>query len=350
MKIINLSSALVLIANLLIGSFKCDIGPNHDDQIRRELKETIVLHIDKDRDGLVSYEELKNYLAELHEKNIEFNVNKQWINYSPQIHEVFSWEGYEPETKQVLTWDHYFNQTYPELVGIEIPGLPVHRQQDTSRLLNQPAEPKPTDQQVDQKANNDDTNDDEHMKSLKTMARRADLRWKLADENGDTLLDKQEFKFLLHPDEGGKELQELFVREATEDMDSDKDGNISLDEFMKQLQHLASEQEKTDQNWLSSQQENFGRFLDKNKDGILNESEIKHWLVPAKAKKFEDEATRLLNIGDRNDDSKLSQNEILENYEQYISLIPSDYWQSLEDSASERTKSDGELVAGHEEL
>lgn len=303
------------------------------DFLKRELKDLILRQIDSDSDGHVSYEELKNYLAVLHDKNIEFNVDKQWVIYSPQIHEVFSWEGYEPEKKEVLTWDHYFNQTYPELVGVDI-GVPLTREQDTSRILNPQAAEKLEDlesKKKDAAKSEEDTGEDPHMKVLRLMVLRADARWKLADENGDTLLTKPEFKLLLHPDEGNEELQNLFVKEATEDMDLNKDSKICLDEFMKHLQVLASDQEKNDQHWLSSQQENFGRFLDKNKDGVLDGDEIKNWLIPPKSKKFELEAKRLLDIGDLNEDHKLSNAEILEQYEQYLSLLPNVFWKNLQE-------------------
>lgn len=325
------------------------------ENLKRALKELIMMRVDADQDGYVSYEEIKKYLSELHEKTIEFNVNKQWLMYQPQIHEVFSWEGYEPEKKEVLTWDHYFNQTYPELIGADI-GIPINREQDTARILNPPAQ---TSSEADRKDEvnidkEDEKDSDPQYKSLKLMVLRADARWKLADENGDTLLTKDEFKFLLHPDEGNEELQNLFVREATEDMDINKDGKICLDEFMKHLQVLASDQERNDKTWLLSQQENFGRFLDKDKDGVLNSDEIRDWLVPAKIKKFEVEAKRLFDIGDANEDHKLSNAEILENYEQYISLLPPEYWRGLQDDDRDQDgigniAGDGE-AARHEEL
>lgn len=326
--------------------------PADPDQLKRELKNVISRLVDKDNDGQVSYQELKDYLIKLHDKNIEHNVNKQWIVYSPQIHEVFSWEGYEPEKKEVLTWDHYYNQTYPELVGVDV-GVPLHREQDTSGILDPSSQGLEVENKTEPVEPVEESDDDAHMKMLKLMVRRADARWKLADENGDTLLTKDEFKNLLHPDEGHDGLKDLFVREATEDMDLNKDGKICLNEFMKHLQVLASDQEKSDQGWLSSQQENFGRFLDKNKDGVLDRDEIRNWLVPAKSAKYEAEAKRLLDIGDSNDDHKLSIAELLEDYSQFLSLLPAEYWSSLEDddesavSAGHKAASD---LGAHEEL
>lgn len=332
---------LTIISILNLSSIKCDDHSQEPDQstganqqqladpeyIKRELKDVIWRKIDADKDGSVSFGELKSYLVELHDKNTEYNVEKQWIVYQPQIHEVFSWEGYEPERKEVLTWDHYFNQTYPELIGVDI-GVPIIREQDTASVLNPPKEEKKTEKA---KEAQDEEEDDPHMKMLKLMVHRADARWKLADENGDTLLTKQEFKNLLHPDEGNEELQNLFVREATEDMDLNKNGQICLEEFTKHLKVLANDQERDDKNWMATQQENFGRFLDKNKDGVLDSAEIREWLIPSKAKRAETEAKRLMDIGDSNDDHKLSNAELLENYEQYLSLLPAEYWRNSND-------------------
>lgn len=303
------------------------------EYLKRELKDVVSREVDADKDGQVSYQELKNYLGVLHEKNIEYNVNKQWRIYSPQIHEVFSWEGYEPEKREVMTWDHYFNQTYPELIGVDV-GIPLVREQDTAAILSpEEAENKKKEEEKRKAEKEKEESElDPHLKMLKQMVRRADARWKLADENGDTLLTKDEFKHLLHPDEGHEGLKELFVEEATEDMDLNKDKKICLDEFMKHLQVLASEQERQDQNWLSSQQENFGRFLDKNKDGVLDGDEIKNWLVPPKSVKHETEAKRLLDIGDANDDHKISMAELLEHYEQYLSLLPAEYWSDADEA------------------
>lgn len=313
------------------GSFSSANGKNNQnaspEYIKKELKEIMTVVMDKDKDKRVSYEELVRYLEKLHEKSIEYNVDKQWTVYSPQIHEVFSWEGYEPERKEVLTWDHYFNQTYPELMGVDV-GIPMVREQDTGRISSPTEAPDTTDTISTTSKAEEDADEDPHIRSLKLMVRRADSRWKLADENGDTLLTKDEFRHLLHPDEGNEALQDLFISEATQDMDLDKDKRIDLDEFMKHIKLLATEQERVDQDWLISQRENFGRFLDKNKDGVLDEKEIKDWLVPSKSKKFEAEAKRLLEIGDSNKDHSLSTPEVLEHYEQFLSLLPPEYWQT----------------------
>lgn len=264
--------------------------------IKNELKDLIRMEIDKDSNGLVSEEEMRLWLGELHSRTLDHDVDRQWKIYNPQEHEVFSWEGYMPETQQVLIWDYYFNSTYPELVDIK---------ENRTVVME---------------------GDSDHIKQLKLMASRAEIRWKLADDSADTLLTKSEFKYLLHPDEGNEELQQLFINEATEDMDIDKNKQISLDEFMKHIQVLATDEEKADKSWLSSQQENFGQYLDKDKNGVLDKEEIKNWLVPSKKDKFSLEAARMIEIGDQNDDQHLSAFEIVDRYEQYVSLLPPEYW------------------------
>lgn len=363
--------SLVLIALNKAKIIKCDQGSDHgvneSDQegevspgsdpkyIQKELKHIFNLDIDKDKDGLASLEELRGYLNILNEKTIEHNVEKQWHMYSPQIHEVFSWEGYEPERKEVLTWEQYFNQTYPELSGIDV-GIPLKQEQDTSKIVitseesaEKSNEKKNEDEEKKNKesATSDEENEDPHLKMLKLMVHRANARWKLADDNGDTLLTRDEFKFLWHPEEGTLEIQELFVKEATEDMDTNKNSNIELNEFIKHLDEIATEAEKNDEHWLLSQKENFGNFLDKNKDGALDGDEIKQWLIPDKSKKFELEAKRLLEIGDLNQDSSLSESEFLEQHEHFSNLLPPEHW-TVDDEPEYWKESDSETT--HDEL
>lgn len=319
--------------------------------VKQELKHVFSIDIDKDKDGFASYEEIRNHMIVLNDKRIDYSVDSQWQLYSPQIHEVFSWEGYEPEIKEVLTWEHYFNQTYPELIGISIAGIPLKQEQDTSKIVisKDPHAETTTTTKTTQnlpKQNSENDDDSDRIQMLTQMARRADARWKLADENGDTLLTRDEFKYLWHPEEGNEDLQKLFIKEATEDVDSNGNSRIEFDEFVSHLNELASDEERKNIDWFESQKENFRKVLDKNKDGFLEGDEIKDWLIPEKSKKFEAEAKRLFDIGDKNEDLRLSIAEIFENQESFLSLLPPEYWASENDESS----SDFENSAPHDEL
>lgn len=65
--------------------------------------------------------------------------------------------------------------------------------------------------------------------------------------------------------------------------------------------------------------------MDKDKDGTLSNEELKEWLVPS-YDRHEAEAARLISIGDENGDNKLSRHEILKKYDEYLSLIPAEFW------------------------
>lgn len=185
--------------------------PSHDDIIK-VLTDIFTSDIDKDKDSFATVAELKNWLEIVHEKLIKDNVEEQWQYFHPDVQEVHSWEGYKPEQKAVLDWQKYVNATYPE---------DIH-------------EP--------------DTGDDPQLKNMKLMYKRAERRWKLADSNGDTVLTLQEFKDFVHPEESERTRQVL-VDEAKEDMDTDKNGDISLEEYMNHLTEVATEEEQDEPDW-----------------------------------------------------------------------------------------------------
>jgi hypothetical protein len=67
--------------------------------------------------------------------------------------------------------------------------------------------------------------------SYKTMLDRDKRRWSSADVNGDGALDREEFAAFLHPEET-PHMKDIVVLETMEDIDKDKDGKISLEEYV----------------------------------------------------------------------------------------------------------------------
>ena len=63
------------------------------------------------------------------------------------------------------------------------------------------------------------------------MKRRDKRRWEKADLDSDNKLTKEEFAAFLHPEEIGH-MKDVMVEETLEDIDKDKDGRISLDEYL----------------------------------------------------------------------------------------------------------------------
>lgn len=63
------------------------------------------------------------------------------------------------------------------------------------------------------------------------MVTRDEKRFKKADKNNDGMLDKDEFVSFLHP-ENDESMKDIVVDETMEDIDKDKDGFISLEEYI----------------------------------------------------------------------------------------------------------------------
>ena len=63
------------------------------------------------------------------------------------------------------------------------------------------------------------------------MKRRDRRRWEAADLDKDDKLTKDELTSFLHPEEV-EHMKAIMVDETMEDIDKDKDGKISLDEYI----------------------------------------------------------------------------------------------------------------------
>ncbi|KAI1293621.1 Calumenin-A [Halotydeus destructor] len=271
-----------------------------DEVVKKAIGELIDDVIDADKDGLLSADELRKLLERNHHEVLDANLDRQWVYYKPTVEEVHSWEGYAPENKEVLHWNDYKELTYPE-----------------------------------EYLKDDPTN--EHYKSMQIMQKRSERRWELADANSDTVLTKEEFKNFVHPEESEK-YREVIVDEAMEDMDVDKDGSISLDEYIAHMSDVTEETDKVE-GWQEEQQSQFASYLDKNKDGVLSNEELRDWLIPP-FDRHEAEAYRLIQVGDSNDDRQLSKAEVLEKFHEYYTLLGGNFW----------TKFLPEEAAAHDEL
>ena len=89
-----------------------------------------------------------------------------------------------------------------------------------------------------------------------------------ADENKDGKLTKDEYAAYLHPYDFPHMRQEVIDR-SMDDMDKDKDGYISLEEYMSDMYDPASHGPDPPE-WLEREKEHFSVQRDKDKDGKLN--------------------------------------------------------------------------------
>lgn len=74
-------------------------------------------------------------------------------------------------------------------------------------------------------------NKDQQDYDYKNMISRDERRFKKADRDGNNLLSKEEFSSFLHP-ENDEAMKDIVVDETMEDIDKDKDGFLSLEEYV----------------------------------------------------------------------------------------------------------------------
>ena len=67
--------------------------------------------------------------------------------------------------------------------------------------------------------------------SYSAMQKRDRRRWTVADKDGDDSLTKEEFGAFLHPEDTDY-MRDIVVQETIEDIDKDKDGKISVQEYI----------------------------------------------------------------------------------------------------------------------
>lgn len=107
--------------------------------------------------------------------------------------------------------------------------------------------------------------------SYQNMLRRDRRRWSVADQDGDDALTKEEFSGFLHPEETGH-MRDIVVLETMEDIDKDKDGRISLNEYIGDMYRGTEGEPEPD--WVKNEREQFSQYRDKDGDGFMDKEEV----------------------------------------------------------------------------
>jgi len=148
----------------------------------------------------------------------------------------------------------------------------------------------------------------------------------MADLDGDDALVEAEFLNFIHP-EDASHMQDVVVMETIEDIDKDGDGNISLDEYIKDLYRGEPGDEEPD--WVESERQSFRTYRDKNGDGMLNHDEVKQWIMPDEYDQAEAEANHLIHASDADKDGKLDKEEVLDKYDIFVGSQATDFGEAL---------------------
>lgn len=262
------------------------------DEAKLRLAILIDDKVDKNQDGLVQLDELVQWIKESQRKYTREDVIRNWLRF-----------GKSPETvdNEALTWDEYKNKQYDHL----------------ARLLQQAENPG---QVAGLK------------KSYENTIRKDLRKWRAADSNHDERLSLDEFESFLHPVEF-EHMHKLLVEEKLEKIDKNDDKKISIDEYLADLSLEDSNTKSRKKNeWIKVETSKFNNQLDINHDTYLDSSELSMMMVESE---FDDysiaEAQHLMQSADLNRDHRLSKEEILSAYHEFVNSHATDFGEALKD-------------------
>jgi len=249
------------------------------EESRRRLG-IIVDKIDEDKNKLVDLSELKNWISFTQRRYIEDDVDRQWKQHNPDNLEQLSWETYR-------------KAVYGFMDDMDVRDL----EQDNEGF------------------------------SYKAMLSRDRRRWSVADRDGDDNLSRPEFAEFLHPEESPR-MRDIVVAETIEDIDKDKDGKVSVDEYIGDM-YRGGDDGDDEPEWVRNERETFSTYRDKDNDGFMGHDEVRDWIIPPDFDHSEAEARHLIYEADKDADGKLAKDEILDKYDLFVGSQATDFGEAL---------------------
>ncbi|XP_059140269.1 reticulocalbin-2-like [Physella acuta] len=143
-------------------------------------------------------------------------------------------------------------------------------------------------------------------------------RFNAADLDKDGVLDENEYIAYYQPYDF-PHMAEVEMEKAMRDADKDKDGFVSIKEFIG---------DHVDEEVRLSEMTNFEE-LDIDKDGKLTPEELKPWALPDNEDVAKEEVEHLLNMCDKDKDGHLSIEEIVMKEDEFLGSSATDYGRTL---------------------
>ncbi|XP_057170532.1 reticulocalbin-3 isoform X1 [Ursus arctos] len=199
-----------------------------------------------DGDGWVSLAELRSWIAHTQQRHIRDSVSA-------------AWNTYDTDRDGRVGWEELRNATY----GHYAPGEEFH--------------------------------DVEDAETYKKMLARDERRFRVVDQDGDSMATREELTAFLHPEEF-PHMRDIVIAETLEDLDKNKDGYVQVEEYIADL--YSAEPGEEEPAWVQTEREQFRDFRDLNKDGRLDGSEVGHWVLPPAQDQPLVEANHLLHESD----------------------------------------------------
>uniref|UniRef100_A0A669BZY2 Reticulocalbin 2 n=1 Tax=Oreochromis niloticus TaxID=8128 RepID=A0A669BZY2_ORENI len=156
------------------------------------------------------------------------------------------------------------------------------------------------------------------------LHRKERRRFDFADVDGTPGLNVTEFLAFTHPSEVDH-MADFAIEDVLSEYDTDKDGFISLSEFIGDVRGDDGAPSK----WEIEETVRFKELYDQDKDGKLNREEQLRWVAPNSYGSAREEALHLIKEMDLDGDGQISEAEVLKNQETFMNSEVTDYGRHL---------------------
>lgn len=260
------------------------------DESKLRLAFLVDKKMDKNGDGQVQLDELVSWLRECQDKYAQEDVNRHWMSFGKPV----------DDEESTLSWEEYSTKEYEHLISLT-------KQSDNEAQVSN------------------------IKRSHENLVRKDLRRWKAADMDGDNKMSKLEYKYFLYP-EHSDGMRNLLIEEKFETLDENKDGRISLNEYLSDLSgeeiHYFDTKQKED--WSTREKVKFTELLDLDHDNQLDKSEFIIWFNKSNLNDHSvAEAQHLMRTSDLNKDRRLSKEEILLAYNEFVNSHATDFGEAL---------------------
>lgn len=164
----------------------------------------------------------------------------------------------------------------------------------------------------------------EGLRNLREVQKIDKRKFDFADKDKDGQLLMEELSILLHPEESHRMISFL-VQETLDMFDTNKDGKVSLQEYM-------GDEPVTGEVKLKSFTRTFTQELDGNRDGFLDRKEIQKWTLPGTERDpVQYEVDHMMKLGDDNKDGFLEIDELVRHHRDFAGSRVTKYGELLKE-------------------
>jgi len=157
------------------------------------------------------------------------------------------------------------------------------------------------------------------------MYNRDRARFDAADIDHDGKLTEEEFVYFKNPLKN-EEIKASVLAEALNSVDTDGDGKISLQEYLKDWHQTPT---NIDEEFMELETDRFKDEYDRDSNGFIEADELIFWLSPDNTEIAIDEAEHLIDMCDEDEDERLTPDEIVDNHDLWVDSDATEYGAQL---------------------